>query len=358
MHLRRLRRRDGRRHVHGHGQRTRHRRLRDRHGDRRATATPPSSRSTALVTASGDCAPGTLLARDTFSRTVDRRLGQRRPSAGHGPSLTPVRRLRRRRRRAARSSCPPRASPASRSLSSSRRARRRHHRPGRHRQGRGRRQPVGLRRSRARAATTSTAPSCAFAANGDGLRAASAASSATSRRPSAPSAVAGLTHTAGQRRSGCARRSTGASPTTIRVKAWADGALEPRAWDIDADELRGRRCRPPAPSACARTSAAPSSNAPITVSFDELRASRPDRRRRHRARRAPGPRRRRPAATSVVADLDRRTAETDVIGYHVYRATTTPVSTTGLPLSGIAPVDGRRPTSTPPPSTAPRTTTS
>ena len=33
-------------------------------------------------------------------------------------------------------------------------------------------------------------------------------------------------------------------------------------------------------------------------------------------------------------------SETDVVGYHVYRSTTTPVPTTGTPLSGTGPVTG------------------
>ena len=51
---------------------------------------------------------------------------------------------------------------------------------------------------------------------------------------------------------------TGSGPTTIRVKAWADGQAEPAAWNYTATSSKLPDCRPPARSACASTPTAPS----------------------------------------------------------------------------------------------------
>ena len=136
------------------------------------------------------------------------------------------------------------------------------------------------------------------------------------------------------------------------------GRRRPRAerLGIDADELRSctadrRRSR----RAHVRRRR-PCPNAPITVSFDELRVAVPA----ADDGLAPAAPQGLAATTGSnrVALAWTPNGESDVIGYHVYRSTTPSVPTTGTPLTRLGPRDGRRPTSTPPPSTTRPTTTS
>ena len=65
---------------------------------------------------------------------------------------------------------------------------------------------------------------------------------------------------------------TGASPTTVRVKAWADGAAEPANWQFTATNSNAAVQGPGGVGVLAYTS---SSNAPVTFSFDDFSAATP-----------------------------------------------------------------------------------
>ena len=167
------------------------------------------------------------------------------------------------------------------------------------------------------------------------------ASSATPRRPSAPAVtVHGLAHTPG---AGIWVRdqATGAIPTTLRAKAWADGSVEPTAWNVRPRRTPRPRCRPPA-----------------RIGLRTLRRQRrrPTRRSRSRSTSSAPPCRCRTTAVAPAAPQNlvatpgsnrvtltwTPNSEPDIVGYHVYRSTTTPVPTTGTPLSGTGARHGRR----------------
>ena len=150
---------------------------------------------------------------------------------------------------------------------------------------------------------------------------------------SAAVTVPGLVHAAGQP-IWVRTRVTGANPTTIRVKAWADGSLQPATWNYTTTN-----------SAAALQSAGfigfrsyigAATNAPVMVGFDELRAV------------VAGPEDTTPPAapqnllgspgSNAVALSWNAGPEPDLAGYHVYRSLTGPVSTAGTPISGTSPI--------------------
>ena len=67
---------------------------------------------------------------------------------------------------------------------------------------------------------------------------------------------------------------TGASPTTIRVKAWLDGTAEPSAWAFTATKSSAAVQVPGAVGLRAVLGPA-ATNAPVTVTFDDLTATSP-----------------------------------------------------------------------------------
>ena len=127
----------------------------------------------------------------------------------------------------------------------------------------------------------------------------------------------------------------GASPTTLRIKAWANGALEPTAWNYTA--TNSEAVLQSAGAVGLRTNiGTPTTNAPVTFSFDGFRANAP----------APVDAVAPAAPTGLTAAPGNNAVylgwnanpEPDLVGYHVYRSTTSPVSTSGAPLSGTEPV--------------------
>lgn len=67
---------------------------------------------------------------------------------------------------------------------------------------------------------------------------------------------------------------TGVSPTTIRAKAWAAGASEPSAWTVSSTDSTGALQAPGGIGVLTYLSSS-ATNAPITLSVDDLVASRP-----------------------------------------------------------------------------------
>ena len=128
---------------------------------------------------------------------------------------------------------------------------------------------------------------------------------------------------------------TGASPTTLRAKVWADGALEPAAWNTT--QTNSEAALQTAGALGVRSYAGSAvTNTPITVSVDELRASvpAPD---DGVAPAAPQNLAATPGSNRVALTWTPN-SESDLVGYHVYRSTSTPVPTTGTPLSGSGPM--------------------
>ena len=199
--------------------------------------------------------------------------GARATVGGPWTVATPVRGLRRRAAAPARSSCPPRASPAPRRSRASPSAT--STRPCRWRPTRS--PPAattGSTWSRARAATPSTAAIVRFAANGAVFV---QFSRVAGQRETAigPETLVSGPHAHGRHvASGCACRRR--APARRRCASRpGPTARSSRAPGTSTQTNSEAACRPPARSACARTSAAPCTNAPITVSFDELRVAVP-----------------------------------------------------------------------------------
>jgi glucose/arabinose dehydrogenase len=61
----------------------------------------------------------------------------------------------------------------------------------------------------------------------------------------------------------------GASPTTIRMRAWADGAVEPSTWDLEVSDSSSALQAPGRVGLLGRLSSS-AGNAPVTFSFDDL----------------------------------------------------------------------------------------
>ncbi len=148
-------------------------------------------------------------------------------------------------------------------------------------------------------------------------------------------AVPGLTHAANQP-IWLRARITGTNPTTIRVKAWANGSLQPAAWNYTSTNSAAGLQSPG--SLGFRSYIGAASNSPVVVGFDEFRASvaGPE---DAVAPAAPQNLVGSPGSNSVYLSWNAG-AEPDLAGYHVYRSLTAPVPTTGTPLSGSGPVSG------------------
>ena len=148
--------------------------------------------------------------------------------------------------------------------------------------------------------------------------------------------ISGLVHTPNQG-IWVRMQATGASPTTLRAKAWADGTLEPAAWAVTQTNSEATLQSSGAIGVRSWASAS-LTNAPIAVSFDELRAYVPvtdD----GVAPAAPQNLVATPGNERVALAWNPN-AESDIVGYHVYRSTSSPVPTTGTPLSGSGAVTG------------------
>ncbi len=147
--------------------------------------------------------------------------------------------------------------------------------------------------------------------------------------------VPGLTHTANQR-IWLRAQAVGASPTTIRIKAWLDGNLEPTAWNYTNSTNTDAVLQTAGGVGVRAFLASTVSNAPVTISFDGFRANAP----------APADAVAPAAPTGLVAAPGNNAvylgwspnSEADLVGYHVYRSTSTPVSTATAPVSGTEPV--------------------
>ncbi|MEP7378988.1 MAG: LamG-like jellyroll fold domain-containing protein, partial [Chloroflexota bacterium] len=146
--------------------------------------------------------------------------------------------------------------------------------------------------------------------------------------------VPGLVLTAGQR-IWIRAQAVGASPTTIRIKVWRDGSLEPTAWNLTT--TNSDAVLQSAGAVGLRAALASSTtNAPVVVSFDGFRVNAPA----PADAVAPAP------PTGLLAAPGdnavylgwNANSEPDLIGYHVYRSTVSPVSTSGSPISGTEPV--------------------
>ena len=127
----------------------------------------------------------------------------------------------------------------------------------------------------------------------------------------------------------------GSSPTTLRVKAWADGAAEPGTWAYaqSNSEAALQGAGSIGIRAYVNTSA---TNMPITFFVDGLRANVP----------VPDDGSAPAAPQGVTATAGNNSValawtantEADLAGYRVYRSTSLPVSTSGTPISGTEPI--------------------
>ena len=83
--------------------------------------------------------------------------------------------------------------------------------------------------------------------------------------------VAGLAH-ATNRSFRLRAQVVGINPTTVRLKAWLDGTVEPTTWQYVATNNQAGLQRAGALGLMAYVSL-PAANAPVTFSFDDLRAA-------------------------------------------------------------------------------------
>ncbi len=173
-----------------------------------------------------------------------------------------------------------------------------------------------------------------FATNGQVFVQASRVLNNAEAMVSAAVQVPGIT-TGGTNRVWVRVQAVGASPTTIRIKVWADGALEPTAWTYTG--TNSDAVLQAAGEVGIRTYVSTgTTNTPVTFSFEGFRVNAP----------APVDAVAPAAPTGLIAAPGNNAAylswnaspEPDLVGYHVYRGTTSPVSITGAPLSGSEPL--------------------
>ena len=333
------------------------RRLRRRGRDRHVHASPSASSPGDFVTATATDANGNTSEfslnravtasgrrrrrhaarpRHVHARPPTDSLGHRRPSAARGPCPTPFadydvaggvgtyRRARRRQQRAA-------------LLSSLAAARRRHDRADRDRQARAPAATTGSTRRAPGRRRTSTAPACAWPPTG----AVFCGQPRRRRTPRPPIGHRGHRDRAHPHRRARAdlgaHAGDGREPDHDPHQGLGRRRARAQAWNLTADELRGGSRRPPARSALRTYVGGALTNAPIRSSFDELRA----RSRRPTTAVAPAAPQNlvaTPGSNRVALTWTPEQPSADIVGYHVYRSTTTPVPTTGTPLSGSAPV--------------------
>ena len=79
----------------------------------------------------------------------------------------------------------------------------------------------------------------------------------------------------------------GTNPTTIRIRAWADGGTEPTTWQYTATNAAAA-LQAPAASASAAYVGIGTTNAPVLVTFDDLSATASHRRAEHGSGRGHG----------------------------------------------------------------------
>ncbi len=209
----------------------------------------------------------TVYASDLFSHPRQQ-LGQRR----HGWRLHPAKQRRRLRRdRLGRHHHPGRGRDPLRAANRRQRARRGHLLPGRAQQGARRRGPVHLRCGSRVSAASEYRAKIRIANNGAVFVQASFVTGNVESPIGSEVQVSGLTASPG---SFIWLRSqvTGSSPTTLRLRAWADGSSEPSTWQYTVTNATSGLQEAGAVGLRAYAGSA-ISNGPITLTFDDFRVT-------------------------------------------------------------------------------------